>query len=175
MMILKMEQGSIQVLLDIQAVSKVTDKKCKCNATASHRFQQWHKEKEQETSNIISKLEAQVWEMTEEKTYYQQKWDFLQDVILWNCLLIPPQPLSLRWRRHALLNELQIPDTETSAQNRGRNTQQHISAYVLEELSSHMITAHVSFEAHNTGATTKNIITLLCHSNTKSIPVIALH
>ena len=40
---------------------------------ASHRFRQRRKEKEEETSDSISKLEAQVREMTEEKEYYQQE------------------------------------------------------------------------------------------------------
>lgn len=122
MMILKTEQGPIQVPLDVQAASKVADEKRKRNATASHRFRQGCKEEEQETSNIISKLEAQVREMTEEKIYYQQEQDILQDVVLRNRIPIPPRPLSPRRRRHALLGGLQIPDTETSTQNGGRNT-----------------------------------------------------
>ena len=93
MMILKTEQGPVWVPLDVQAASKVADEKRKRNATASYRFRQRRKEKEQETSNKISNLEAQLREMTEEKVYYQQKRDFLQDIVLRNRILLSPRPL----------------------------------------------------------------------------------
>ena len=87
----------------------------------SHRFRR-RKEKEQETSDSISKLEAQVREMTEEKEYYQQERDFLQNVVLRNQIPIKARPLSPRRRRCASLGGSQAPDTETTAQNGGRNT-----------------------------------------------------
>ncbi len=151
MMILETEQGPIRVPLDVQAASKVADEKRKRNATASYRFRQRRKDKEQETSNIISKLEAQVREMTEEKIYYQQERDFLQDVVLRNRIPIPPRPLSPRRRRHASLGGPQIPDSETSVQNGGRNTRRRTGAYVPEGLPPHRVAAHFPFEAHNTG------------------------
>ena len=128
MMVLETEQGPIQVPLDIQAASKAADEKCKRNATASHRFRQRRKE-EQETLNNISKLEAQVREMTEAKIYYQQERDFLPDVVLQNCIPIPPRSLSPWRRRHALLGGPQTPDTEASAQNGGRNTRGVVAAH----------------------------------------------
>ncbi len=143
MTILETEQGPIQVPLNVQAASKVADEKRKRNATASHRFRQRRKEKEQETSNNISNLEAQVREMTEEKVYYQQERDFLQDVVLRNRIPIPPRPLSPRRRRHALLGGPQTLDTETSAQNGGRNTRRRTGAYVPQELPPHTVAAHV--------------------------------
>ena len=102
-MVLETKQDPIQVPLDVQAASKVVDEKRKRNATVSHRFRQRRKEKEQETSDSISKLEAKVRELTEEKQYYQQERDFLQDVVLRNQILIKARPLSLRRRRCASL------------------------------------------------------------------------
>jgi len=145
MIVFETEQVSIQVPSDIQAASKVVDQKRKRNATASHRFRQRRKEKEQETSDIISKLEAQVREMNEEKEYYQQERDILQDVVLRNRVPIPPRPLSPRRRRYASLDGPQAPDTETSAQNGGRNTRRRTGAYVPQELPSHTVAAHVPF------------------------------
>lgn len=60
MMILETKQDSFQVPLDVQTASKSADQKRKRNATASHRFRLRRKAKEQETSENISNLEAQV-------------------------------------------------------------------------------------------------------------------
>jgi len=144
-MILETEQGPIQVPLNVQAASKVADEKRKRNATASHCFRQRRKEKEQENSNNLSILEAQVREMTEEKVYYQQERDFLQDVVLRNHIPIPPRPLSPRRRRHALLGGPQTPDTDTSAQNGGRITRRRTGAYEPQGLPPHTGAAHVPF------------------------------
>ncbi len=81
--------------------------------------------------------------MTEEKVYYQQERDFLQDVVLRNRIPIPPRPLLPRRRRHALLGGPQTLDTETSAQNGGRNTRRRTGAYVPQELPPHTVAAHV--------------------------------
>ena len=145
MMVLETEQGPVRVPLDVQAASKVADEKRKRNATASHRFRQRRKEKEQEISNKISNLEVQVREMTEEKVYYQQDRDFLQDIILRNRIPLPPRPLSPRRRRHALVGGPQTPDTKTSAQNGGRNTRRRTGAYVPQGLPQHTVAAHVPF------------------------------
>lgn len=112
MLTLETEQGPIQVPIDVQAASKVVDEKRKRNATASHKFRKRRKDKEQETSNKISNLKAQVREMTKER-------DFLQDVLLQNG--IPS---------HASLAGSQFQDTETSTQNQGRNTRRRTGAYV---------------------------------------------
>ena len=111
----KTEKGPIQVPLDIHSVSRFADKKRKCNVTASHQFWQQRKEKEQEISIKISELEAKLQGMIEKKVHYQRERDFLQDVILWYRIPIPPRPLSPRRRRHALLGGPQAPDTERSA------------------------------------------------------------
>lgn len=145
MMVLETEQGPVQVPIDVQAASKVTDEKRKRNANASHRFRQRRKEKEQETSNKISNLEAQAREITEEKLYYQQERDFLQDIVLRNRIPLPPRPLSPRRRRHALVGGSQTSDTETSAQNGGRNTRRRTVTYLPEGLPPHMVAAHVPF------------------------------
>ena len=143
MMVLETEQGLVRVPLDVQAASKVADEKRKRNATASHRFRQRRREKEQEASNQISNLEAQVREMTEEKVFYQQERDFLQDIVLRNRIPLPPRPLSPRRRRHALVGGPQTPDTST--QNGGRNTRRRTGAYVPEGLPPHRVAAHVPF------------------------------
>ncbi|KAL8832500.1 MAG: hypothetical protein Q9191_000227 [Dirinaria sp. TL-2023a] len=145
MMVFETEQGPVRVPLDVQAASKVADEKRKRNATAFCRFRQRRKEKEQETSNKISNLEAQLREMTEEKAYYQQERDFLQDIVLRNRIPLSPRPLSPRRRRHALVDEPPTPDTETSTQNGGRNTRRRTDAYVPEGLPPHRIAAHVPF------------------------------
>ena len=136
MAVLETEQGPVRVPLDVQAASKVADEKRKRKATASHRFRQRRKEKEQETSNQISNLEAQAREVTEEKLYYQQERDILLDIVLRNRIPLPPRPLSPRQRKRALLGGPQTPDTETSAQNGGRNTRRRTVAYVPEGLTS---------------------------------------
>ena len=145
MMVLETEQGLVRVPLDVQAASRVADEKRKRNATASHRFRQRRKEKEQETSNQISNLEAQAREITEEKLYYQQERDILRDILLRNRIPLPPRPLSPRRRKHALLGGPQTPETETSAQNGGRNTRRRTVAYVPEGLPPHTVAAHVPF------------------------------
>jgi hypothetical protein len=114
MLTLETEQGPIQVPIDVQAASKVADEKRKRNATASHKFRKRRKDKEQETSNNISNIEAQVREMTKER-------DFLQDVLLQNGIPIPS---------HASLAGPQFQDTETSTQNQGRSTRRRTGAYV---------------------------------------------
>jgi hypothetical protein len=120
-------QGPIQVRVDMQAASKVADEKRKRNATASKNFRQRRKEKSLETANETSNLKAQLRKMTEER-------DFLQDVLLRNGISIPSR---------ASLTGPQFQDTETSAQNGGRNTRRRTSAYVPPQgLPRYTVAAH---------------------------------
>lgn len=109
------EQGPIQVPLDVHAASKGADEKRKRNATASHRFRERRKQKDLEISTKITRLEAQLREITEEKEHYQRERDDLQDVLIRHRISIPSRPLSPRRSRHVSLGRPQIPDTEMSA------------------------------------------------------------
>ncbi len=121
-MIFETVYGPIQVPVDVQAASKVADEKRKRNATASHGFRQRRKEKEQETADNISRLEAEV-------KYYQLERDFLQGVLQENHIPIPPRAPSPR-RRHTSLEGPQHQDTAASARNEGRNNRRRTNAYV---------------------------------------------
>lgn len=167
MMALETEQGPVRVSIDVQAASKVADERRKHNATASHRFRQRRREREQETSK-----EAQIREINDRNAYYQQERDFLQDIILQNRILLPPRPLSPRQRKHVSLGGPQTPDTETSAQNGGRNTRRRTDAYVPEGLPSHTVGSCSLLSA---GAITKDAIKELFHFNIKPFQVITLH
>ncbi|KAG8533171.1 uncharacterized protein KY384_001954 [Bacidia gigantensis] len=132
-MMLDTESGPIPVPIDVQAASKMADEKRKRNATASHRFRQRRKEKEQETASNIARLEAQVREMTEERNFYQQERDILQDVVVRNRLPLPARPASPRRRRHAsmgLSGVSQYQDPDTAGREEGRNLRRRTSAYV---------------------------------------------
>ena len=119
-MTLETEQGTIQVPVDIQAASKESDAKRKRNATASIRFRQRRKEKEHETSTKISVLEAHVWELTEEKDFYQHWCEMLRGVILENNIFMPPPPTLSRHSRQASLGARLCQDNEASAPKQGK-------------------------------------------------------
>ena len=91
-MIIGLEQGPIQVPIDVQAASKVTDERRKRNATASHNVRQRRKKEEREISDKIADLEAQVQEVTKLKEHYQLECDFLWDVIQQRRIAIPRPP-----------------------------------------------------------------------------------
>ncbi len=55
MMLLKTEQGLIQISIDVQVASKVADEKRERNAIVSHRFRQRRKQRERETAEKIVK------------------------------------------------------------------------------------------------------------------------
>ena len=158
-LMLKTEQGPIQVPFDDQAASKIADEKRKRNATASHRFRQRRKDQGKEDSIKISGLEAQLRKLTEEKDYYQRDRDFLQDAVLRYRIPIPPRPLSPRRRRHASLGGPQVPDTKTFAQTGDRNTLRRTSTYLSQGQSSHMVATYVPFQSDDTGASTKDATT----------------
>ncbi len=63
------DQGPIQVLVDVQAASKMADEKRKRNAGASARFRQRRKENEREASQMIAKLEQQMKEANEDRDF----------------------------------------------------------------------------------------------------------
>ncbi len=71
LMTIKTDQGPVQVPVEVQVASKVADEKRKRNATASQRFRQRKKAKEEETSNNVAKLECQIHEMAEERELNQ--------------------------------------------------------------------------------------------------------
>ena len=150
------EQGPIQVPIDVQAASKITDRKRKRNATASHRFRQRRKVQEQESSIKISGLKAQLWELTKEKDYYQRERDFLQNVVLQYRIPISTRPLSPRRRRHASLRGPQVADNETSVQTEDRNTLRRITTYLPQGQPPHMVTAHVPLSSDDMSASTKD-------------------
>jgi len=101
MMMFDTAQGAIQVPVDMQAASRVADKKRKQNADASHRFRQRRKEKEQETREKFDILEALIRERTEERDHYRQERDYFRNVALSNRVPTQPRPLSPRRRCHA--------------------------------------------------------------------------
>lgn len=113
-------EGTIQVPVDLQTASKESDEKRKRNASASQRFRQRRKNKEQETSSQISRLEAQVRELAEDKGFYQHRCQVLQDVIQQNQIFMPPQPPSPRRRRQASLSVWLFQDNGASAPKQGK-------------------------------------------------------
>jgi len=146
-MTLETEEGPIQVPVDVQAASKIADEKRKRNTIASHRFRQRRKEREQETSNNISSLKAQVREMTEDKEYYQRERDILLDVLQRNNIAIPPRPPPPRQIRHASLGGSQDQDMGTPAPNGGRNTRRRTSEYVSPQWQHpHTVAPMLPFE-----------------------------
>ena len=94
-------QGAIQVLVDVQSASKYMDEKRKRNAVSSHNFRQRRKEKERETRENISRLEADIREMAEERDHYRKERDYFQNVAIYNRIPIEPRPLSPRRRHYA--------------------------------------------------------------------------
>ncbi|GAB7358552.1 hypothetical protein MBLNU230_g2614t1 [Neophaeotheca triangularis] len=82
MMTLETTSGTVQLPVDVQAASRVSDEKRKRNAGASARFRQRRKEKEKEASTTISKLEQQVKELTEDAEFYKRERDYLAGVML---------------------------------------------------------------------------------------------
>ena len=129
-MTLKTENGPLQVPIDVQAGSKVADEKRKRNATASHRFRQRRKEKEQTTSQNISKLEQQIWETMEEREFYRKERDYYRDIATHapGGAQLLPRPLS-PWQKR--LNSLcgltgycdaQSQDSESGGRNTRRLT-----------------------------------------------------
>ena len=60
-MVLELQRGPIQVLVDVQAASKIADEKRRSNIAASQRFRRRQKKKKQrEISENIAKLEAKI-------------------------------------------------------------------------------------------------------------------
>ena len=94
MMTFETEQGLIQLPVDLQAGSQAADEKRRRNTIASQKFRQRRREKDQQTSNKISELEAQL-------KYYQRERDYLQGLLQENRIPIPPRVPSPRRRRPA--------------------------------------------------------------------------
>ncbi len=99
-MIFETMHDLIPVSVDVQAASKVADKKRKSNANASQRFRQRCREKDKETANIVSRLKAEV--------------NFLRGVLQENRIPISP-------RAPSLLEGPQHQDTAASARDEDRN------------------------------------------------------
>lgn len=97
MMVLETAQGYIQVPVDVEAASDVQNEKRKRNALASHGFRQRRRNKERETSEMIATLEARVRDAEEERNYYLQERNYLQDVVLQHRLPLASRPPS-PWR-----------------------------------------------------------------------------
>ena len=114
-MIYEMAQGPVLIFINVQAASMVANQKRKRNVSTSQRCRQRRKEREQETSDDIPELKAEV-------VYYQLERDFLQDVLLEHRIPTPPRATSPRRRRHASLRGLQHPDTERFARYEAKNT-----------------------------------------------------
>ena len=70
---------------------------------ASRRYRQRCNGKKQETLVAISKLEAQIQAMVNDKEQYRQERDFLKDLLLQNGVAIPPRAASPRQRKRASL------------------------------------------------------------------------
>ncbi|EME48706.1 hypothetical protein DOTSEDRAFT_67668 [Dothistroma septosporum NZE10] len=105
MMTLETSSGTVQLPVDVQAASRVADEKRRRNAGASARFRQRRKEKEKEASTMISRLEQQMKEMSEDADFYKRERDYLAGVVLQS----PggdrhfPRPPSPRHRRSSSL------------------------------------------------------------------------
>lgn len=143
MMTLQTVQGPILVPLDTQVGFKVADEKRKRNATASHRFRQRRKEKERETADNISKLEAQVRELTEKKEYYEREREFLQDMILQYHIHLPSRPPSPRRMRQALIRGLQAPDIKMPANTRNGHAPRSTNTYITQCQPLHTAANHI--------------------------------
>ncbi|KAI9891674.1 MAG: hypothetical protein M1814_002424 [Vezdaea aestivalis] len=79
---LNLEQGPIELPIDVKAASKSADDKRKRNAGASARFRQRRKEKERESSQAISKLEQQAREFAEARDFYRLERDHFRQIVL---------------------------------------------------------------------------------------------
>ena len=67
---------------EIQAPIQVPDEKRKRNATASHRFRQRRKEREQQAANNIARLEQQAKNMAHQRDSYRRERDALQNALI---------------------------------------------------------------------------------------------
>lgn len=103
-MTLKIEQGPIQVPINRQTGSKAVDEKRNQNTAASHRFRQRRKEREDQTSKKITRLEAKVYEMVEDRDHYLKEREYFQEIALRYRIPITPRPLSPRRRQHVTLS-----------------------------------------------------------------------
>ena len=162
-MTMKTEEGTIQVPVDVKAGSKISDEKRKRNASASSRFRKRRKVKEQETSNIISGLEAQIRELTKEKDFYQHGCETLQGVILQNNISMPPQPPSPRCRRQASLGVRLYQDNGASApqQSKKRRTNAYAPSQAMLPMPSHI---------HTTTMPSKHISTTTTDASFSAMP-----
>ena len=108
MMVLETEQGPIQIPVDMQVASKVQDEKRKRNATASHRFRQRRKEKEETIKNITKLLEAQVRETEKERNHYRGERDHFRDLAFRHRLPVAPRPPTPKCQRNAAMNRASL-------------------------------------------------------------------
>jgi hypothetical protein len=123
MMTLETEQGPIQLPVDVQAASKVSNKKRKRDAATSQRFRQRRKEKERETFENIAKLEAQVRETAEERDHYLREKDHFRDIALRHRIHITPRPPSPRRRRYATLGGASLAQYQEAEGSERSSTQ----------------------------------------------------
>jgi len=81
MMTLKTTEGDVRFPVDVQAASRVADEKRKRNAGASARFRERRKKKEMEAASMISKLEQQIKDISEDADFYKKERDVLAGII----------------------------------------------------------------------------------------------
>lgn len=91
-MTLTTDQGLIQIPVDVQAASKMADKKRKRNAGASARFRQRRKEKEQKSSQTIAELESRVRQLCQEMEYYRAERNYFRGIVSSRHNLAQPVP-----------------------------------------------------------------------------------
>jgi hypothetical protein len=82
-MTIKSQQGyNVQILVDVQAASKVADKKRRRNADASVRFRARRKEKELKASMNISRLKQQLQNAEQDVRFYREERDRYRELYL---------------------------------------------------------------------------------------------
>ena len=105
------DKGLVRIPIEVGTGSKVAGEKRKRDATASYEFRERRKAKERETQE----LKQQVEELTEDKDFYQKRYEFLLDVIQQNGISLPPQPSSPARKRRISLSTQLSQDNKASA------------------------------------------------------------
>ncbi|TID13435.1 hypothetical protein E2P81_ATG11658 [Venturia nashicola] len=75
-------RGHMQMPVEVQTASRMSDEKRKKNAGASARFRQRRKEKEKDASIRISNLEQELAWAQEDSRFYKQERDVISDLVL---------------------------------------------------------------------------------------------
>jgi hypothetical protein len=88
------------VTVDVQAASRMSDEKSKRNSGASARFRQRRKEKEDESSQVIRKLEQEIQDAIKDRDLYRSQRDSYLEILSQAQTHAPFQPSpeqSLPW------------------------------------------------------------------------------